>query len=394
MLSDDLKKFIGQHADDDPVKLVLQQKKYPSVDLKFAAQQIEGRQKSRGKLPELSENDDFIFPPKLNLEQCSSEATARYKAQAFIKGKTVADITGGLGIDAIYFSKVAKKVFYVERNPELFEIAVHNFKALNIGNIEACCGDGIEFLKTESPCLDLIYTDPARRDMYNRKMVSLSDCQPDVLENRKIIFSKARQLLVKASPMLDLSLVKRELDSVSEITVLAVKNECKELLVLCDTASTAAEVAVHCINFTAHGEKMLFTSVPENESQIPEFSVEVKKYLYDPNAAISKAGFFNALANRFHLLKLGRRTHLYTSDDLVGDFPGRVFEVLQEVRLSAKEIRTALPDGRAHVVTRNYPVPAEDLRKKLRLSEGTDKYVVAATLHGGKKAGFLCKKIM
>lgn len=394
MIADSLKRFIEQHIADDPVKLVLQQDKHPGVDLKFVAQQIEGRRKGRGKLPELSENRDFMFPPKLNLEQCSSETTARFKAQTFAKGKTVIDITGGLGIDAIFFSRVAKKVFYVEQDPELFEMAVSNFEALNLDNIEAFCGDGMEFLRTKASEVDLVYADPARRDRYNRKMVSFADCQPDITGNLNLIFSKTGSLLIKASPMLDLTVAKRELSTVSETTVLAVRNECKELLFLCGKTAEPDGGRTHCVNITATGEHVRFTSTFEKESQPPEFSCGVKHYLYDPNAAVSKAGFFNALANETGLPKLAPRTHLYTSDEMKGNFPGRVFEVLREIRLSAKEMKTVLPDGKAHVVTRNYPVPAEELQKKLGLSEGSDSYVVATTLHDGRKTGFLCRKIV
>ncbi|MBO4741560.1 MAG: RsmD family RNA methyltransferase, partial [Bacteroidales bacterium] len=233
MLTEATKQFVLEHIDDDPALLLLQRHRYPDVDVPFAVTQIEGRRKARAKLPELSATPDFEFPPQLNLEQASSEHTALFKASRYTLGKDIIDITGGLGIDSLYMSRHAKSVTYIERNPELFCIASDNFKSLGISNIRCICGDCAEILAKEDIKGDLIYADPARRDSNNRKMVSLSDCTPDITAMMGLLLDKAPQVLIKASPMLDIKSAERTLGKVVETAVLAVRNECKELLFLC-----------------------------------------------------------------------------------------------------------------------------------------------------------------
>ena len=390
MTNEETKKFIAEHAADDTAQLLLQRHRYPDVDVAFAVQQIEGRRKAVHKLPALAANPDFVFPPKLNLEQASSELTADYKARHFAEGKTVIDITGGLGIDSLYFARYAKKVVYIEQNPELFEIAKHNFKTLGLNNIECVCGNSEEVLQNLSATADLIYADPARRDEHNRKMVSLADCTPDIVSLLPILFQTAPQVLIKASPMLDITLAQRQLGCVSETAVVSVRNECKEVLLLCGGEKGQGVV---CADIDVEGSLRVFVPTAEELSAMPPCTEKLCRYLYDPGVSVVKANVCNALATRYGLAKLHHASRLLTSDRLVDDFLGRVFEVRGEVRLSAKEVREALPQGKANVICRNFPQSADELRKKLKLADGGDDFLVATTLWNDKKTGIICNKL-
>ena len=219
--------FIKKHLKDDVNKLALS--KFPEdIDKQFVIRQIQARQVLSKKLPSWAENDELIFPKKLSLEQCSSELTAKYKS-SLVKGKTLIDLTGGMGVDTSFLSDNFEKVFYVEMQEELCEIAKHNFKVLN-KNIEVV-NDNAEHFLTICDEVDCIYLDPARRDEYGRKMVSLHDCSPDVVDLHDLLFKKAKTILIKVSPMLDIEMVKKELKDIAEIHVVAVRNECKEILI-------------------------------------------------------------------------------------------------------------------------------------------------------------------
>ena len=221
------KDFIKKHLKDDVNKLALS--KFPEgVDKQFVIRQIQARQVLSKKLPSWAENDELIFPKKLSLEQCSSELTAKYKS-SLVKGKTLIDLTGGMGVDTAFLSDNFDKTFYVEMQEELCEIAKHNFKVLK-KNIEVV-NDNAEHFLTICDEVDCIYLDPARRDEYGRKMVSLHDCSPDVVELHDLLLEKAKSVLIKVSPMLDIEMVKKELKDISSIHVVAVRNECKEILI-------------------------------------------------------------------------------------------------------------------------------------------------------------------
>lgn len=390
MLTEATKQFVLEHIDDDPALLLLQRHRYPDVDVPFAVTQIEGRRKARAKLPELSATPDFEFPPQLNLEQASSEHTALFKASRYTLGKDIIDITGGLGIDSLYMSRHAKSVTYIERNPELFCIASDNFKSLGISNIRCICGDCAEILAKEDIKGDLIYADPARRDSNNRKMVSLSDCTPDITAMMGLLLDKAPQVLIKASPMLDIKSAERTLGKVVETAVLAVRNECKELLFLCGEEGERRTV---CADIRSERSCEIFCPTEEELLTAPQYSDTVGRYIYDPNSAISKARFTGAVAIHYALPLLHPNSRLCTGDMLTEDFPGRIFEVCDTIQLTAKEIRKALPLGKANIVCRNFPQSTAELHRLLKVSEGGDDFIFATTLKNGKKCGILCRKV-
>lgn len=392
--SDELKEFIISHRTEDPLSLVLQQKKYPQWDIKFVAQQIEGYRMAQDKLPTLSLCDDFVYPPKLNREQCSSETTALFKAMEYAKGKHIADITGGLGIDTVFMAKYAATVDYIEQNEELHDIAAHNFRALELGNVNAHCSDSINFLKNTNKHFDLIYADPARRDNQGRKVSALENCTPNILENIDLLLSKADMLLIKSSPMLDITEAVAQLKHVSEITIVAVKNECKEILFLCTGNVSDTSPKCHCINFKSNGsvDKITFNREEETTLSIP-YSANIEQYIYDPNVTLLKGGAFKTTSILYDIKKIHRNTHLYTSEKKIEQFAGRIFKVIKELHPSAKEIAKDIPNGKAHVITRNYPMSSEELQKKLRLKEGGDLYIIGLTKRDDKKAIYLCEAI-
>lgn len=416
------RKYIEEHLNDDINRLALS--KFPeNVDKQFVIRQIQARQLLSKKLPSWAENDELVFPKKLSLEQCSSEFTARYKA-SLIKGKTLIDMTGGMGVDTAFLSDSFEKTFYVEMQDELCEIAKNNFKVLN-KNI-AVVNDNAEHFLTICDEVDCIYLDPARRDEYGRKMVSLHDCSPDVVEIRELLWKKAKTIMIKVSPMLDIEMVRKELEDISEIHVVAVKNECKEILICQRSTDNGQQSSVKTSEASTRliatdlRENWNFTFTDDEESDAQwTLADSIGKYLYEPGVACMKAGCFKLLSQRYGLDKLHRNSHLYTSDKLASDFPGRIFEVLNVVpfdKKTKKEITSFLiqqPTANSQqtlstsgskskvqsskfkvsVATRNFPLPAEELKKNLGLHDGNDFYIFGTTMKGEKKVVVLTKKL-
>ncbi len=419
-INDKVKDFISKHLKDDVNKLALS--KFPEdIDKQFVIRQIQARQVLSKKLPSWAENDELIFPKKLSLEQCSSELAAKYKA-SLLKGKTLIDLTGGMGVDTAFLSDNFDKSYYVEMQEELCEIAKHNFKILN-KNIEVV-NDNAEHFLTICDEVDCIYLDPARRDEYGRKMVSLHDCSPDVAELQDVLFEKAKTVMVKLSPMLDIDIVKKELKNIKEIHVVAVRNECKELVLVLGQQATDNGQQTSPM---AHGSRLIATDLreswnftfDEDEEQDAEWTLAdtVGKYLYEPGVACMKAGCFKLLSQKYNLDKLHRNSHLYTSDNLVPDFPGRVFEVIETFpfdKKTKKEISSRCQQTtdngqqtleessklkaqgsrlKASVAVRNFPLSAEELKKNLGLQDGNDLYIFGTTMKGEKKIVVIAKKL-
>ncbi|MBO5810168.1 MAG: RsmD family RNA methyltransferase [Bacteroidales bacterium] len=408
---DKVKDFIGKHLKDDVNRLALA--KFPDdIDREFVVRQIHARQVLNKKLPSWAENDGLIFPKKLSLEQSSSELTALYKksllsdvdemariaicenqCQSVVMTKTLIDLTGGMGVDTAFLSDNFDHAFYVEMQEELCEIARHNFKVLN-KNITVV-NDNAEHFLQDCEDVDCIYLDPARRDEYGRKMVSLHDCSPDVVELHDLLMKKAKRILIKVSPMLDIEMIKKELKDISEIHVVAVRNECKEILIAMQTHKES----VSSINIIATDLREKWNIVfTEDEEQNAQWTLadNIKKYLYEPGAACMKAGCFKLLSQRYALDKLHRNSHLYTSDELVPDFPGRIFEVIDVMpfdKKAKKEISLRCQQPKANVAVRNFPLSTEELKKNLGLHDGGEFYIFGTTMKGENKVIVLTKKL-
>lgn len=398
--------FVKTHENEDTARLLLSAGRYPGVDMAAAVQQIEGRRTAREKWPGLLECAEFLYPPRLNREQASSEITALHKAaichlrfyllQQHGRPFRIADLTGGMGIDTFALAgwkaeePMEVEVDYVEQDPELCELARSNAKALGLSNVHVHCGDSLKWLEKQDRRFDLIFVDPARRDKQGRKVAAFEDCTPDILAHQELLQSKGEEIMVKASPMIDISLAASQLHDISDIYVIAVQGECKEALFLCGRAD--GEPLIHCHHLHRDTvDDFAFTREDEARAQAT-YASEMGKYLYEPNAALMKAGPFKMLSQQMAVEKLSRNTHLYTSDSLIRRFPGRIFSVLAEFKPTRKEVQKWIPDGRAHVVTRNYPVAAAELQKQLGLKEGGDLFVIATTL-GSRPCAFVAERI-
>ena len=390
-LSSETLRFIEENVRADVRSLALQAKKYPRVDMAMAVVQIAGRQIAVAKVPSWYRTEGLLYPKHLSMEQCSSEATAIYKA-GLVEGDTFADLTGGFGIDCSFLSRKFKQADYVERQSELCELAEHNFPLLGL-KIGVHNEDGVEYLKQMHP-VDVLFLDPARRDGHGEKTVAISDCEPDVSALEDLLVEKAKKVMVKLSPMLDLSLALKALKYVREVHIVSVNNECKELLLILEKSTDSLEIVIHCEQITSTGEHQhyAFTQEQERTSDCP-LSAEVGAYLYEPNASILKAGAYRSLTQAYPVKKLHASSHLYTSPYYIEDFPGRRFQVEAVSGFGKKELKTLLQGlEKANLTIRNFPSSVAELRKRLKLKEGGECYLFATTLSDESKVLINCRK--
>ena len=378
-MDDATRQFIEEHLHEDVHDLAL--RKTPArVDKTLALCQIEARQHLATKVPSWSGNPDLLFPPHLSIEQCSSETTARYKA-GLLQGDTLADLTGGLGIDSFFISQKFSKAVYVEQSSDLCALAQHNFEVLQ-RPITVCHANAEDYLEN-CPSMDVIFLDPARRDQHGRKMISISDCTPNVVALQDLLLQKARRVMVKLSPMLDIAKALKELRHVKEVHVVAVANECKELLFIMEPDFDGLPSCT-CVNLNTQQPTVTFKwDIPMSSKAGVD---ALSKYLYEPNAAIMKAGCFGVLEERFQVRPLHPNSHLFTSDRLVGDFPGRIFEVEGWAPYN-KRVKQTLLQGvdKASIAVRNFPLSVADLRKSLKINDGDTVYLFATTLINNEK---------
>ena len=390
-LSPETLRFIEENSRADVRSLALQAKKYPQVDMAMAVVQIAGRQIAEAKVPSWCQVEGLLYPKHLSMEQCSSEATAIYKA-GLVEGDAFADLTGGFGIDCSFLSRKFKQADYVERQAELCELARHNFPLLGL-NIGVHNEDGVEYLKRMQP-VDCLFLDPARRDGHGGKTVAISDCEPDVSALEDLLVEKAQTVMIKLSPMLDLSLALKTLKYVREVHIVSVNNECKELLLILQKSSVSSEVAIHCEHIVnAHHQHYTFTQEQEHTSDCP-LATEVGAYLYEPNASILKAGAYRSLTQTYGVKKLHASSHLYTSSHFIEDFPGRRFQVEAVSGFGKKGLKDFLQGmDKANLTIRNFPSSVAELRKRLKLKEGGEDYLFATTLADESKVLIKCKKV-
>lgn len=390
-LTPEIWQFVREHQNDDIRTLALQAKKYPDVDMSVAINQIAGRKAAGHKIPTWYANENIIYPVHLSLEQCSSEITATYKA-SLVTGNTLVDLTGGFGIDCAFMFTRFRTVTYIEQQEELCEIASHNFAVLGLNHITVKHQNAVDALNEMDP-VDCLFVDPARRNEHGGKTVLVSDCEPDVAALQHLLLNKAKRVMIKLSPMLDLSLALHSLPCTCEVHVVSVQNECKELLLVLERSDTkieSKEIPIHCINFTNNGiQKFTFTQVQE-ASTIVQYTNEVGSYLYEPNASLLKAGAFRSTASRFGLKKLHPNSHLYTSDQWIAEFPGRCFKV--EAVGSVKDKALLAGVSQANFTVRNFPMSVAELRKRTRLEDGGETYFFATTLNNEKRVLIRCRK--
>ncbi len=389
LLSPEVQKFIKDHQLDDPFLLSLNAIKDADFPLNEAIEQIQSYQKARKKIPSWAVVNHIIWPPPISIEQASSEITARFKS-SLVHGKYLLDLTGGMGIDTFYFANSIQEVHYVEPDRHLCDVATHNFGMLAKGSIQIHHQKSEVFLYENKRHFDAIYIDPSRRSE-NKKVFRIEDCSPNLKEILPLCRKTSDQILIKLSPLVDLSYIIREFNQV-DIWIVAVKNEVKEVLSLIRSNEKMAKI--HAVDLNTDGNiHTEFSFFQQDESEaFSEFSAPLN-YLYEPSAAILKAGAFKLIGKHFGIKKLHPNTHLYTSDRLIDNFPGKVFLIKSHVNFSKKEIQKFFPDKKVNVVTRNYPLSANQLKTKFRLKDGGDQFLLGITLMDGKKALILCKQL-
>lgn len=388
-LSPETLAFIDSHRGDDVRTLALQAKKYPAVDMAEAVVQIAGYQIAEKKVPLWAQTAGIRYPQHLSMEQCSSEVTARYKA-SLVSGDTLTDLTAGWGVDCSFLARNFRCADYVERQEALCRIVAHNFPLLGLPHVRIHCADAVEYLQSMEP-VDCLFLDPARRDSHGGKTVAIAECEPDVCRLEPLLVEKGKTVMIKLSPMLDMASALRDLQYVRRIHVVSVNNECKELIILLRKApdeeeAAAGEVIISCeqvVNNSVH-QHFQFTFSEEKSAGCP-LAESVGNYLYEPGAALLKAGPYRLLATRYGVEKLHPNSHLYTSSGLV-DFPGRRFRVTAVSGFGKKDLKVLLEGvEKANLTVRNFPSSVAELRKKLKLKEGGDTYLFATTLASGEK---------
>ncbi len=350
------------------------------------AQQAFGKSIAAQKIPTWHACEGILYPQRLSLEQCSSEWTARYKA-SLVSGNTLVDLTGGLGIDCYFLSQQMAHTTYVEQQEELCRLAAHNFAQL--GQEIGIINDHCENYLTTMPAVDVVYIDPARRNKQGGKTVCLSDCTPDLTVIGSAILAKCRTLLIKLSPMIDIESVLKDFPQTTEIHIVSVKNECKEVLVKVEPTIPTTSPTVHCIHL--NNEQVQDFCYPRAaESTTCVAYSQPLRYLYEPNASILKAGAFKQVAQRYGVQKLHPNSHLYTSENMVADFPGRIFSIDRITKVQRKEIADI---DKANLSIRNFPGSVADLRKKLKLKDGGETYIFATTLHDQSKVLIVGRRV-
>ena len=379
------KDYIKKHAEGDVRQLALQGTKDPEVDLTFALEQIAGRQKAKTKLPSWAETEGIIYPPHLSMEQCSSEQTARYKASIVGDRALGVDLTAGFGVDLAFISQGFKRAVHVERQPQLCAISSENYQLLGLNHIEVVCGDGIDYLHQLGHA-DLIFMDPARRDEHGGRTYGIADCTPNVLELRDELLEKADRVMLKLSPMLDWRKAVEDLGNVSEVHIVSVDNECKELLLIMEKEEKPLKVI--CVN-----NGSIFEVKGESQRGI-SYSVGERRYLFEPNASVMKAGCFDELQSRFPVVQLDKNSHLFVADKDIDDFPGRRFIIERTTSMNKRDLKAALEGiSKANVTVRNFPISVAELRKRLKLKEGGEVFIFATTVEGNSHQLFICRKI-
>lgn len=396
-LTEETLQFIRLHRIDDVRSLALQAGRHPGVDMPAAVTQIAGWQAARTKIPTWAATDGILYPPHLSMEQCSSELTADYKAaivaQAGGERYSLTDLTGGFGIDFSALAAKFERADYVERQEVLCELARHNFPLLGLKHATVHQADATEYLQGMEP-VSWLFLDPARRDGHGGKTVAIADCEPDVARLEPLLLAKAGRVLLKLSPMLDLAQAMHTLKHVTQAHVVAVGGECKELLLVlaADAALQPNEVPICCVNLPAAAN--VFTFSRQNEQNVPcIYANAPRAYLYEPHAALLKAGAFRSLTTRYKVEKLHPNSHLYTSDTQVEGFPGRTFHIDGWSGFGKREIKELLKgEKKANLTVRNFPTSVAELRKRLKLSEGGNIYLFATTLADGQKVLIKCSK--
>lgn len=384
LISSDIQNYINQNLNSDLNQLLLKKSPFSDVTIQEIVQQIKGRKTAEKKFPFLTK-EGIIFPPNLNLEQASSQSTAEYKAQN-LKGKSFLDLTCGFGIDAYFLSKNFDEVTLVEQNPELISIVENNWKILERKanfineNLEVFLENLRQAQIDNGKIFDVVYLDPARRDLQNKKKFLLEDLSPNLLEIEEKLNSISDKIIVKLSPLIDISYLISELKNIAEIQIIAVKNEVKELVLIIENKEQRIknkDVEIRCVNLESDEPEFSFNFNDEKSAK-SEFS-ESMDFLYIPNNSILKAGAFNNISEKFRLKKLHPNTHFYTSENKIKNFPGRVLKI---EKIETKDLKKG---EKYNIVSKNYPLKPDEIKKKYKLNDGGNHYLIFTQSVNGKE---------
>lgn len=375
--------FIHEHRIEDPSRLKL---KFGSrslgFDLNFALVQIEVRKKYMHKLGNFLRHDEFLFPDSISGEQSSHQAVSIYHASLVEPGKRILDLTGGLGIDALTFALVNQKMKVLELDSNKASMLSYNAGVLGVEDFGVINRDSIAFLKEAKETFDVIFVDPSRRDTNQKRVYNLRDCSPDVVENQELLLEKSQRVMIKASPLLDVTQTLRDFKNISSVKAVGVKGECKEILVELKRDFSDTPV-LEAVNLDEKG-KILNVFRFEKDSSCEIQYIDTKegfegKYLLEPSAMIMKFGPWSELCKRFTAKKMGQSSHLFVSETYPENFPGRVTRIKQLLKKQDRKTLEGLP---ASVVSRNYPVTADEIRKKFKLQEGNLNFIYATRVNG------------
>lgn len=381
----EIQEFINKHLNFDSTSVLLKGVPFTNIDSKELVEQIGAKKRSEKKLPTWFSADTIYYPKKINIEQTSSEIAAKYKAD-LTSGTSLIDLTGGFGVDAFYFSKHIERITHCEINSELSEIAKHNYKTLKTSNIKCLNENGIEVLNRLDQQFDWIYIDPSRRNDNKRKVFLLSDCEPNIKIFQDLFLKYAKNVMIKTSPLLDVSATLQDLKHVKHIHIVAIKNEVKELIWLLER-NFESEILITTSNLKKE-KSQYFEFKHKDETNLQANYSEPLTYLYEPNSAILKAGAFNSIAVKLNVDKLHKHSHLYTSKILI-KFPGRRFKI-EKILPFNKKVFSKQGISKANVTVRNFPVSVGDVRKKLNIKDGGDTYLFFTTDLNANKIILVC----
>jgi len=369
ILKKEVQAYINSNLNADVNRIALSKSPFRDVSSAELANQIAAKKKSEKKLPTWFKHENIIYPSTLSIEQTSSEDTAAYKQQ-LVKGKTLIDITAGFGVDSFYFSHKVDEVYSCEINADLSAISAHNAKILGASNIECFAADGLEYIRNSEKQIDTIYVDPARRNT-SGKVFKLADCTPNMVAHLDLLLSKAERIIIKTSPLLDIKAGLTELKNVSEIHILSVKNECKELLWVIDR-NFVGEPKIICATLNSETKQI---ELPLNNVDSTNYvkDLPITGYIYEADTALMKSGAFNAIANAFALKKLAKQSHLYFSEEFNLSFIGRIFKI--EAVFAPNDLKKT-KDLQGNVIVRNFPERAENLVKKFKIKPNAEMFYI------------------
>lgn len=389
ILAKEVQDFILEHREQDASIIALRKSPFAKIEARELASQIDSWQRCVKKLPTWAYHHNIYYPPKVHIEQSSSEHTALVKQTLIHKDAKVIDLTGGMGVDSSYLAQGAKYVIHCEINEGLSKIAAYNAEVLGVNNLYCKNVDGVEYLKLQPDhYFDYIYIDPSRRQGAGRVFL-LQDCVPNILDLQSLFFAKAKYVITKLSPLLDIHAVLKELNWVESVYVISLDNDCKELLII-QNKNYIGIPKIRCIRLYKEFVQDFIFTYPQEEVSVSHYSPPLK-WLYDPDVSITKAGAFKAIGTTYNLFKLAQHSHLYTSNDYVKEFPGKIFKILNIQNFSSFKKNKSIK--KANVISKNFPTKVEEIRKRFKIADGGELFCYFTSDSNGKQIVISCQRI-